>query len=282
MTTIVSYSEIYKFQTCKREYYYGQILKLQPVEEKIAMMTGVKGHKLLQNFYEFLAEGKTQEEARELVTKSATKLINEEGFSDMSILPAWVMVDNYLSSTDFSNSNAVLIENRFLFPASELTTDPEFEDIQIGFTPDVVFERTGGFHDVEDYKFIQRAWSQKKLKRYAQSKLYQVFLERMGYKVSRSQIRFFNVKTNKMYVEPFVMKPQEEIILIEDFLEGVREVIRFKLQPEHTYKFAQRTMNNNACQYCDFAYPCQMEAEGIDASKTLKYQFRKKDYDYSR
>lgn len=282
MTTIVSYSEVYKWQTCHRQYYYNFILGKRPNDESEAIATGVKGHKLLQDFYRLMAEGKTKEEAHKITTRNAAKLLELESFtSAKALLMAWTLVDNYIRATEFK-AEAIIIENRFLLPVSAIDSDPALSHVQIGFTPDVVFKRTGGFIDVEDSKFVQRAWSQKKINRFPQSKLYHVFLSRMGYKISRNQIRFFNVTTGKVSAKPYTLAKVEEDILIHDFMSAVKEMLRYREAPEHTLEFANRTMNYNACQFCDFEVPCSLEAEGKDASKTLKYFYKDSNYDYSR
>jgi CRISPR/Cas system-associated exonuclease Cas4 (RecB family) len=281
MTTIVSYSEIYKLQTCKRQYYYRFDLGLKPVEESGPIATGVKGHKLLENFYRYLAEGKSKEEAHALTTKSADKLLNKQILFDSTILPAWLLVDNYIRETEFT-AETILIENRFLYPASKLSDDPIFADVQIGFTPDVVLKRKGDFIDVEDYKFVQRAWSKSKINRYQQSKIYQILLTRMGYNVSRSIIRFFNVQTAKITEQPYILGPQEEETIIRDFMAGAKEVLKFKLDPNRIPDQSPRTMCYTACQFCAFEFPCTLEAEGKDASKTLQNLYVRNDYDYNR
>jgi CRISPR/Cas system-associated exonuclease Cas4 (RecB family) len=277
---IVSYSEVFKVQTCKRAHYYRFIKGLKPVEESGPILVGNKGHKLLENFYNYLAEGKTKEEARKLVDISAQKMLMHMKATDFSILPAWLLVDNYIRANEFT-AKAVLIEKRFLLPARLLSDDPELADVHIGFTPDVVLERTGGFLDVEDYKFVQRAWAKSKLNRYQQSKLYQIFLELMGYNVSRSAIRFFNVKTSTTTDKPYVIKPEERKILIRDFVKGVKEVIAVWRENEAAPDEAPRTMNYTACQYCPFEFACTLEAEGKSAKATFESQFTKSDYDYS-
>jgi hypothetical protein len=281
VSIVVSYSEIFKYQVCVRQYYYRFILGLAPIEESDAISTGVKGHKLLQDFYELLREGKDKEEAFKHVTENANKLMKSESFTDFSLLKAWTLVDNYIRETDFT-SEAIIIENRYLFPAAILSDDPLLTDVQIGFTPDVVFERPSGRIDIEDAKFVQRAWSKSKLNRFQQVKLYQVFLDRMGYDISRGIVRFFNLATAKSYIQVYTMGEFEEKTLIHDFMAGVKDVVRFKTQSHEELALAPRTMNYTACQFCQFEFPCTLEAEGKDASKTLDSQFVKSTYDYNR
>jgi hypothetical protein len=280
--TIVSYSEVYKWQTCHRQYYYNFILGKRPNEESEAIATGIKGHKLLQDFYRLMASGKDKKEAYAITTKIAAKLLAEEHFTSVKpLLLAWTLVDNYIRETEFK-AETIIVEDRFLLPVSAIDSDPAMSHVQIGFTPDVVFKRTGGFIDVEDSKFVQRAWSQKKINRFPQSKLYHIFLSRMGYKISRNQIRFFNVTTGKISIKPYTLTAIEERILIHDFMSAVKDLLRYRQKPEHTLEFAGRTMNYNACQFCDFEAVCSLEAEGKDASKTLKHFYKDSTYDYSR
>lgn len=278
---IVSYSEIFKWQTCQRQYYYRYVLDLTPLEGSAPMDTGNKGHKLLEYFYNYLAEGKSKEEALKLTTIKAADLMKDDGLPDFNLVKAWTLVTNYIRATDFT-ATSIFVENRFLIPASRFSDDPSLDNVQIGFTPDLVLQRSGNYIDIEDYKFIQRNWSKKKKNRFPQTKLYHVFLEEMNYEVSRTLLRFFNVNTGEMSIQPYTMNLFEKETLIEDFMEGVKEVVRYKTKPEHTLKFAPRTMNYTACQYCDYEFPCSLEAEGKDATKTFKAEYGSGTYDYSR
>jgi hypothetical protein len=278
---ILSYSEIFKWQVCQRQHYYSFVLGLRPLEESAAIGMGVKGHSLLQQFYTLMREGKTKEEALELVTHDAKVLMSNEGVADYSLLKAWTLVGNYARATEFS-SESILIENRFLLPVSKLTDDPELADVQIGFTPDLVVKRKGDRIDIEDAKFISRAWTKSKLNRFPQIKLYQIFMEQMGYEISRCIIRFFNVTTGAVSEFPYVQADAEKKILIRDFLVGVKEVKKQKEKSATELALAARTMNYTACQFCAYEYPCTLEAQGKDASKTLQTQYKKSEYDYAR
>lgn len=276
---IISYSELSKFDTCKRQYYYNFVKGLQPVDVSEAIDTGTKGHGLLQVFYTELQDGKTKTEALATVVKKAQEEIFATGLPNTRMLTAWILVENYIKDTEF-NVEAVLVENRFLFPFSMLDGDPDFADVQVGFTPDVVFLRNGGFYDVEDFKFVGREWSAKKKDRFQQAKLYQLFLKRMGYKVSRSIIRFFNTQTGKISYDAATMTDAEESILVRDFVAGVKELVTFKRQSEEVLALSRRTTNVSTCQYCFYAFPCTLEAQGKDATKTFKNEYMKRGYDY--
>lgn len=299
---IISYSEVFKWQLCPRQYWYKFILDRTPIKESDAIRTGIDGHKLLQKFYTLLQEGMNKEEARKKVAEWAAKEIT----LDSSLLKAWVLVDNYIREADFT-SKAVLVEKRFLFPAHKLLdvvnesdliqaavmsgfkSDQIWHflgDMMIGFTPDLVLERIGNFLDVEDYKFVQRSWSAAQLAHFSQLKLYKIFLDLMGYKVSRCVLRFFNVATGQSPLENFkdyIPKIEEETILARDFLLAAFEVYRFKkfVSPS-TQAMIPKTMNYTACKFCSYSFPCALQAEGKDASKTLQIEYVGSNYDYSK
>lgn len=288
---IISYSELFKFQTCKRQYQYSFGLGLRPIEESGPISIGTSGHKLLQVLYELLREGKDKEEALATVTRKAKELsaIDGTGLVDFNMLKAWTLVENYIRDTDFT-TEVELVENRFLVPITSITSEKEIEtyglyglsDVQIGFTPDLVCKRKGDKLDIEDAKFVARAWSKSKLNRYAQLKLYQIFLKRMGYDISRTVLRFFNTTTGDITTRAYTLTPAEEQNLIYDFAMGAMELVKFKTYSDPALvNSAPRTMNYTACQFCAFEFPCSLEAEGKDASKTLENLYKKSEYNYA-
>ncbi len=279
--TIVSYSELVKFQTCERQHWYRFGEDLQPNSETDAVDTGKKGHKLLQDFYELMRMGKTKEEALVQVKAKAGKEMSQSESPDFNKVIAWTLIENYINETNFT-ADVSLIENRFLFPAALITDDPFFDKVSIGFTPDVVFQRKGGFLDIEDAKFVQRAWGYKKINRFPQAKLYQIFMKAMKYNVSRTTIRFFNVKTGELSFKNYVLGKTEAENLTRDFLRGIVPLVEKKRGPRETFAQAPRTMNMNACQYCSYEFICGLEAEGKDATKSMKADFKKSTYDYTR
>ncbi len=289
---IISYSELIKWQVCKRQYYYRYPLNRVKEVQTAAVDTGVKGHRLLQTFYELLKQGVEKDKALEVVSKQVLQIMSKEKFMDKNVLSAWTLVDNYIKGNNFK-ANAFLVENRFLVPATKLIVKDDgirnyqsqeelefWDNILIGFTPDIVFERLGPRYDVEDSKFIQRAWPEQKINRFSQTKLYQIFLETMGYNVSRSTLRMFNVKTGHITQKNYVMTAVEKETLKHDFLIEVKELVEYKRQSELQQSFAPRTMNYTACQFCDYEFVCGLQAAGKDATKTLESMYVTSDYDY--
>jgi hypothetical protein len=279
---IVSYSEIAKRDVCARQYYYRYVLDLQPITDTIPLATGKKGHRFLQTFYTLLAQGKTVEEAKAIVMQQAVGMINKNGLPDAALLNAWTLTENYMLAYKISSSESILVENRFLVPASRFSDDPIFKGVEIGFTPDLVTKRMGGFCDVEDAKFVGKAWSEAKLDQYQQLRLYEIFLKEMGYNISRTILRFFNTATGKIVEHKYVTTPVERRIILDDFLVAVKNTVLFRQQSaEDILKQSRRTLDTNTCQFCQFKFPCSLERKGQDASNTLATEYVKSDYNYA-
>ncbi len=283
---IISYSELLTWDTCKKQYYYGFVKQLKAVEESEALTTGIRGHRLLQTFYTFLREGESLESAHKKTTASAANLLNDHKF-DIPLVKAWALVDNYIREF-VANKSIEIVENRYLLPVASLVdtenTWPWLADVQVGFTPDVVFKRQGDFYDVEDAKFVGKAWSESKLNHFNQAKLYTIFLRKMGYNVSRSMVRFFNTQTHQIKAVQAVIQPGEEELLINDFVAAISDVVAFRLLNDTTKNLmARRTMNFNSCQFCFFNFPCMLERQGKpkDADRAFKSQYEKRTYDYN-
>ncbi len=281
----VSYSEVTRMDVCAKQYYYRYILGLQPLNETIPIATGKKGHKFLQTFYTLLSQGKTIEEAIKVVEKQALEMMTTQSMLDGSLLKAWTLVKNYMDSYKLSKSESVIVEGRFQVPASRFSDDPVFNGVMIGFTPDLVTQRMGGFCDIEDAKFVGKAWSDAKLDQYQQLRLYEIFLKEMGYNISRTILRFFNTaKDGKGSIteHKYVTNPAERKIILDEFLVAVKRVVEFKRQPlPIIIAQSRRTLDTNTCQFCQFKFPCSLERKGQSAENTLRTEYIKSDYDYN-
>lgn len=264
---IISFSQVYCWQTCKREFYYKYGLGLTPANESNAIAIGVYGHKLLETFYKALQKGATKEEAR--IAIQSHKL----NYETLEMVNAWVLVDNYIRALDLKGS-IVQVERAFILPTAM--------DLTIGFTPDLIWDYKDKRLEAEDYKFIGRQWPNNKLARYSQLNLYTTFLERLGYDVKLGTLRFFNVKTMKISKKEYTPSRIVKDRLYEEFIVAALEAAEFLSLPVAEQKdIAIRTINYTVCQWCKFNFPCTLELEGKDASKTFAAEYVENTYGYT-
>lgn len=274
--TVVSYSEVSIFHTCSRRYYYQMGMGLAPNSISPAIETGIEGHALLERFYKSLQAGKTQAAAVKSMHNPDNKMTGEK-------LKAWMLANDYASKLNLKEGFPLLVEEKIIHKPNE-SLDNEYlglDDLMIGFTPDLVWEYKNGRIEVEDYKFVQRAWPENKIAHYRQLPIYMAFLRERGIDVSRAVLRFFNASTNKISYHIFNPSDEELRILKSEFIRAALQVKEFKDRPvKEQRELAIRTLNNNTCQYCPFAYPCKLEGQGKSASKTLATQYGASDYGY--
>lgn len=260
--TVVSYTMVVSWQTCKWEFFYRFGLGLAPAQESNSINIGVHGHKLLENFYRAIQNGMDRKSARLAIQHQVAANPPAE------LLKAWVLVDNYIRDELRLDGSVVKCEEPIIAPVA-----PDF-DLSIGITPDLLWHRTNKWYDLEDYKFIGRAWSDKKKSRYMQLNLYNVILRKLGYPISKGVLRFFNVETGKTSYK--VYEPDQTTLdnIFKEFMVSAFEVQEFlNLSIPEQRERATRTLNYNICQFCSYEYPCTLELQGKDASKTLATQY---------
>lgn len=266
--TIVSFSEVYTWQTCRREFYYHYGLGLTPIEDKESIYKGVQGHRLLQNFYRGIQRGLTKDEARE----EMREFFREEKMHEL--VEVWMMVEKYIQDLKLEGE-AVLVEEAFVVPVAGE------DSLSIGFTPDLVWNQKGKRIIIEDYKFVGRMWAKSKLSRYTQLDLYNAFLHKMGFNVTRGVLRFFNLATNTFPYQVYTPSQTRLDNLYKEFVESALEIQQFKNLPiEQQKEAAIRTINYTVCQWCSYIFPCNLEQDGKDASKTLATQYKPSKYSY--
>lgn len=267
--TIVSYSEIYSFQTCMRQYYYANTLDLRPVNERGSLKKGISGHRMLQSYYDAVHIGKDKDDAMQEVLDNLPTDLEPE------MLSAYALVNNFVQELDkeIRKYEILYVEEPFLLRIDNGLT--------IGFTPDIVYKKDAE-HIIEDGKFISRMWPKNKLTRYTQLDIYNSLLRKLGIPISKGYIRFLNVETGRINKQLY--NPDDERLknIYDEFITLARKVKAFKDQPVADQKIgALRTLNYHAvCQGCDYVLPCDFELSGKDASKTLLTQYIASDYGY--
>lgn len=288
--TVISYSEVNIFHTCSRRYFYQMGMGLAPISMGPAIETGVEGHTYLERFYKSLQAGKTQAASLKAMHNPDSKMTGEK-------LKAWMLANDYASKLDLKEGFPLMVEEKVIHKPDEsiLAFKDEdrghtyyggneylgLDDLYIGFTPDLVWEYKNGRVEVEDYKFVQRAWPENKIAHYRQLSLYMAFLRERGIPVSRAVLRFFNATTNKISYQIYNPSDEELNILKSEFIRAALQVKAFKDLPvAEQRELAIRTLNYNTCQYCPFAYPCKLEGQGKSASKTLATQYTESEYGY--
>lgn len=282
---IVSYSEVSCFQRCEREYYYRYGLGLRPNNNSSAIDMGTFGHSMLEIFYKGIQQGLSRQEAFEKMqaqfpmpkAPKNTKLglLAEDS---LSFAKASAYVEKYAKEVDLAGV-PLHVEQVFKFQIEKES------DLWVGFTPDLIWQNDHGMAFVEDYKFTGRKWNNNQLSRYSQINLYILFLQMMGYNIDRGWIRFFNTSmthSDNPFSKKFYDPTNDELeILKGDFLRAAYKVVEFKSLPVAAQRMlASRTLNYTLCQYCKFVEPCNIEAKGQDASRTLRANYKENTYGY--
>lgn len=275
--TVVSYSEVSIFQYCTRRFYYQFGLGLRPIEQGKAIGTGVEGHTFLERFYKKLQSGATQADALDFMFEH-----NPKNTISGEKLKAYTIASGYARDLKLQGEPWAVEQPVIVKPTEHISHGVlGINDLYIGFTPDLVWEKPNGFLEVEDYKFSGRDWNPKKVSHYRQLNIYNALLREQGHNVSRGILRLFNTTTGQNREIIFDPSIKELTILKSEFVRAALQVKEFKELPiTEQREIAIRTLNYQSCGFCPYTFPCSLEAQGKDATRTLETQFTHSDYGY--
>jgi hypothetical protein len=243
---------------------------LTPVGEMVnsPVHTGRYGHTYLEVFYKSLQEGKTKEQALKIMQESGKDDIN--GPSLKGLLAAL----NFARDRP-EDGRPILVEEKIKVFVEE--------GLEFTFVPDLVWEYTEGPWkgqcSVEDYKFVQRRWSDTAISFYRQVPLYIHYLMENGYPTAKKGILWFINRDTGVSQRRIVTPTKEDLQgFVSEHLKTARRIIKFKNLPIiEQNQVAMRTSNTDQCQKCYFSFPCRLELSGKDISKTLRTGY--KEYD---
>jgi hypothetical protein len=263
----VSFSEVYAWQTCQQQFFYKHSLKLQPISTSSALKTGIDGHTLLKTFYTAIQDGHSKKEALSKVTDLFNGKLTPE------TVIAFGLVENYIADLDLKGK-AVIVDrpNYVEFPHLGIT---------VAFTPDLLWHYASKRLDLEDYKFVGRLWSKPQLARYVQLDLYNALLRILGYRIGSSKLRFFNTTTKKVSHKTYDPTQTRLDNIMKEFLAIALKIAEYKsLSLDEQKEQTVRTFNYTTCRWCKFTFPCDLELDGKDATKTLLNEYVSSDYGY--
>jgi hypothetical protein len=257
---IVSGSELATFNECEMQHHYKYVKGYNPNSESIAIMTGNFGHDNQEQFFKSIESGKTKEEALNAITPIAN---NEFGLKAASL--------SYRFCSDFNvdSGKPVIIEKKMIVPLTE--------DIDIGFTPDLLWEYNSGEMKLFDWKFTGRTWSEKAAQMHYQLPSYVGHLNRtFGYKITHINYVFFNTKSAeaKYKIQSFRVNDTEVDSIVDDQIKAADRL--GATEPYDVF----RINHKNICDYCVFQFPCSLERKGKDATETWKLMFNTKSTGY--
>lgn len=268
----VSYSEAKVFDTCEKQWTFTYGMGLYPVGDYVsdAVAIGRYGHTYLEVYFKALMQGMSKTEALDKILKVASEDTSSNSLKGM------LAAVKYAEARP-EDGKPIMVEQKIRVPV--------FENLEFSFVPDLVWEYTSGpwkgMISVDDFKFVQRKWSEAAITMYRQVPLYLYFLQQHGYPNARKGVIWFINRDTGDYKRHVLNPSKEELIgFAREHSKTAQRILEFRTLPTHVVReVARRTSNTDACQKCFFVFPCKLELGGNDISKTLRsnYEEYKKD-----
>jgi len=279
----ISNSEVSTWLVCKRQYYYGFDLALEPIKFNESLSRGLLGHEVLACYYKELQRGRNHETAM----ATARKFLGEFMGRNVYDLPIILEVDKILQGywayrQGDPNWRILHVEEQF-----DVFLTQEFEfSMRLDL---LVQDITTGEVILVDHKFVYDFWTQDDLALNPQLPKYIGALRVNGYKVDRAilnQLRYRNLKEptpERLFVrEPYAPSNQKVVNVVRDQISASQEIVAWKELPlEERGKKAMRILNKVVCRGCPAKVLCQQELDGAPLDYLIKTEYKQRTYGYN-
>lgn len=286
---IVSNSNMKSFQKCEYNFYFSVKLSLRPKTWPEPVAKGLFGHDLLEEYFRARLQGMSYDEAAAHVTaylgdKLAADPTNLILLDSSRLLKHVLAFGAYVDTqpwkvVDVERNHNWLIEN----------------DMEFGFTPDVIFEWTSGPNRglpfVIDYKFTGQYWNDRQINNVQQMPKYLIYYNKIhGTKMRHAGIVMLNTRAtandtgNKLFLIKWlpISKPKLQNIERENEILVKRLEPYFHMTPEEFKEQAVHTTDEMACKMCWFADDiCPMDMNGQDITRSIEANYEVNDYGYN-
>lgn len=285
----VSHSEVDSYLLCRRKHYYGYGLSLQRISESHSLAMGTAGHRILEAFYQTIADEETVEaqarmfEAAIGVARAEYDEIVAEGYEEASnrvalfhalFDPSW----GYFSQEPYVRNGwrILAVEADFTLLYDEET------DSKYPFVVDMIAVDPDGDTVVIDHKFVYDFYTPEATDLQPQIPKYIGALRALGYNVAYGA---YNMVRTRKIKEPtpeqmhhmMMLKPNTTRVKAT-FLEQIsvaNEIQALKTLPlEEQDARAYRVANKMVCQSCSFRDICSTELTGGNVELMIRTEYK--------
>lgn len=280
---VASGSQLDSFLQCRRKYYYGYDLNLEPPSKGRAITLGTAGHALLGAYYRALMSGAGHREAVDSAQGLASWTLEVElGIDSTTAGQALQLCTLYWAAyaDDLRWLRVRAVEQEF---QSVLDGVPYAATVDL-----VVDDIRSGETQVWDHRFLGSFYDEHLLVIDPQLPRYVLLLRAAGIPVTgavRNMVRTANRKTHtpEMLLRRIpVPITEERLATAEQERDSVlREWKAWRANPLWLRKQLARRTFSRSCDYCYYRKPCAMDADGQDSSVELETAFVPRTYGYT-
>lgn len=274
----VSHSEVDSYLLCRRKHYYGYTKSLQRVRESSALAMGSAGHKILEEFYAAILDGKTFDEALKVAHVAADELRPQVE------IPA-NRANIFDTLFDIYFPNEPLVKEGWTILAVEKQFNLEYDEaqkLQYPFVVDIIAKSPEGKVVVIDHKFVYDFYTYEASIMQPQIPKYIGALRALNYKVDYGAYNM--IRTRKLkepdaasMVQWLDVKPEAQRVkqVFTEQIAVAGEIQQIKELPEDVQDArAYRVANKMVCQSCSFLDICRTELSGGNSKLMIQTEYK--------
>lgn len=274
----VSHSEVDSYLLCRRKHYYGYTKSLQRVRESSALAMGSAGHKVLEEFYTAILNGKSFEAALKVAHVIADELRQEVD------VPA-NRANIFDTLFDFYFPNEPLVKEGWTILAVEKQFNLEYDEakqLQYPFVVDIIAQSPEGKTVVIDHKFVYDFYTYEASIMQPQIPKYIGALRALNYKIDYGAYNM--IRTRKLkepdaasMIQWLDVKPEAQRVkqVFTEQIAVASEIQDIKALDEAQQDArAYRVANKMVCQSCSFLDICRTELSGGNSKLMIQTEYK--------
>ena len=274
----VSHSEVDSYLLCRRKHYYGYTKSLQRVRESSALAMGSAGHKILEEFYAAILDGKSFDDALKVAHVAADELRSQVE------IPA-NRANIFDTLFDIYFPNEPLVKEGWTILAVEKQFNLEYDEaqkLQYPFVVDIIAKSPEGKVVVIDHKFVYDFYTYEASIMQPQIPKYIGALRALNYKVDYGAYNM--IRTRKLkepdaasMVQWLDVKPEAQRVkqVFTEQIAVAGEIQQIKELPEDVQDArAYRVANKMVCQSCSFLDICRTELSGGNSKLMIQTEYK--------
>lgn len=274
----VSHSEVDSYLLCRRKHYYGYTKSLQRVRESSALAMGSAGHKVLEEFYSAILDGKTFDDALKVAHVAADELRSQVE------IPA-NRANIFDTLFDIYFPNEPLVKEGWTILAVEKQFNLEYDEaqkLQYPFVVDIIAKSPEGKVVVIDHKFVYDFYTYEASIMQPQIPKYIGALRALNHKVDYGAYNM--IRTRKLkepdaasMIQWLDVKPEAQRVkqVFTEQIAVAGEIQQIKELPEDVQDArAYRVANKMVCQSCSFLDICRTELSGGNSKLMIQTEYK--------
>lgn len=283
MTRNISNSEVNTWLTCKQQYNFAFVRKIEPKQLSDPLTIGNLGHDALEAYCKARQQGLSHDDAQQVSTEQILQPAITQGRMDLVLQVQKVLTSYHGIRQGWPEWEILGAEQKHELGISEDFTLPMRYDL-------LVREHDTGAYALVDYKFVYNFWTPDEHDLNIQFPKYLSVLNANGYDIEKAYLEEIRYRP-KQNAGPsditkrtrYVPSDAKKRHALRQHIMASLEITDYRnLSPDEQKQRTIPILNKFICKGCGFRELCISELDGGDIEYAIENNFVANTYDYNK